>query len=465
MDFTTTICAIATGGGGALAIIRVSGPRAWDITGRMVTFPSGQFTLEDYAPGTFHFAHIRDEEKIVDEVMVSLYRSPRSYTGEDMIEISCHASKYIQSEILRLFLQHGAVLAKPGEFTRRAFLNGKMDLSQAEAVADLIVSGSSSAHKIAMDQMRGGVSNELRNFRKQLLDFASLIELELDFSEEEVEFADRERLTQTVELILKLIQRLSNSFRIGNAIKQGIPAAIVGKPNVGKSTLLNRLLNEDKAIVSEIAGTTRDVIEDTVDIEGISFRFIDTAGIRETAEPIETLGIRKTYQKIAQSGIILLMTDSRDSEKLINRSLAEIRKQSDDSKPIILLVNKSDLIEKERIESLKKLIKPGKKDEVLFLSAGKDEDLSPLHELLIKVADVSGFNEAGVIISSLRHFEALQYAGKSLERVLEGLSAGISEEFIAQDIREALHHLGEITGEVSSDEILGNIFRNFCIGK
>ena len=465
MDFSTTICAIATGGGGALSVIRVSGKNAWDIAEQLTSFPSKNKIFSDLQPGTFHFASVIDKDKTIDEVIISLFRAPRSYTGEDMIEISCHASVYIQTKILELLVRHGGTLARPGEFTQRAFLNGKMDLSQAEAVADLIASGSSAAHKIAMDQMRGGFSNELKALRKQLLDFVSLIELELDFSEEDVEFADRNELANLVNKVLDVLQKLIRSFSLGNVIKNGIPVAIVGKPNVGKSTLLNRLLQEEKAIVSEIAGTTRDVIEDTMVIEGLSFRFIDTAGLRETSEPIETLGIRKTYQKIKQSEIILLLTDARDSELVITRSLEEIRHQAGDEKKIILLVNKTDLAEKGRILSLKKLLKPEQDQNILFLSAEKDEDLSPLLELLLKSVRLTGINDTDVIISNIRHYEALEHARENMERVAEGIASGITEDFLSQDIRQALHYLGEITGEITTDEVLGNIFRNFCIGK
>ena len=446
-------------------MIRVSGKNTWNIIEQIIHFPSENKGFSNLQPGTFHFASVIEKEKTIDEVIISLFRAPRSYTGEDMVEISCHASVYIQTKILELLVQHGATLARPGEFTQRAFLNGKMDLSQAEAVADLIASGSSAAHKIAMDQMRGGFSKELKALRKQLLDFASLIELELDFSEEDVEFADRKELVKLVTKVLSVIQGLIHSFRLGNVIKNGIPVAIVGKPNVGKSTLLNRLLQEEKAIVSEIAGTTRDVIEDIFVIEGLSFRFIDTAGIRETSEPIETLGIRKTYQKIGQSEIILLLTDARDSELVISKSLKEIRHQAGDEKKIILLVNKTDLAEKQRINTLKKALKSEQDQDILFLSAEKDTDLSPLIALLLRSVRPTGINDTDIIISNIRHYEALDHARKSMERVLEGIDSGLTEDFIAQDIRQTLHYLGEITGEITTDEVLGNIFKNFCIGK
>ncbi len=466
MFYESTICAVATPAGGALSIIRVTGPDTFKIVEKFIHFPLGKKKLIRLPANTVHFAHIKENEEIIDEVMISIFRAPHSYTGEDMIEISCHGSTYIQKRILEVLIHSGATLARPGEFTQRAFLNGKMDLSQAEAVADLIASESEAAHKIAMDYMRGGFSKEIMELRKKLINFVSLIELELDFSEEDVEFADRGELKKLVRKLLTIINRLTSSFHYGNVIKNGIPVAIIGKPNVGKSTLLNRLFNEEKAIVSEIEGTTRDVIEDTIVIEGITFRFIDTAGLRETADLVENLGIRKTYQKIEQAETVILLADAADDKEIIIKSVEHIRDQlKENNKHLILLINKTDLVKPEKKEQLRKELKLKKNEKAIFLSVRNDEDLSPLLSLLIKNAHISSPGEDDVIISNVRHYEALKKAAEALDRVVEGIENHLTQDLLAQDLRETLHHLGEITGEITTDEILGNIFRNFCIGK
>ncbi len=443
MDFDTTICAPATAGSGAIAVIRVSGRDTFGICEKIFRPSERAKKLSEQVPNTIHHGHILDGNNVIDEVLFSLFRSPRSYTGEDSIEISCHASPWIQNKIIEMLLSHGAKLARPGEFTQRAYLNGKMDLSQAEAVADLVASGSAAAHRIAMDQMRGGFSEELAKLRKALVDFASLIELELDFSEEDVEFADRKKLKTLVERIGTVIDRLVASFSLGNVIKNGVPVAIIGKPNVGKSTLLNRLLNEDRAIVSEIAGTTRDVIEDTVILEGITFRFIDTAGIRETADVIENLGIRKTYQKISQAVIVLLMADARDDTETTLAALEQIRNQIKDSgKHLVLLINKTDLVPVETKTELEKAIELRDGEIMMFISAERDKNFDELQNVLIEESSLSHLKDSDIIVSNARHYEALTHAAENLQRVYEGLDTGLPEDLIAQDIRQVIHYLG-----------------------
>jgi len=464
-----TICAISTPpGSGAIAVIRLSGDMAIQITDK-VFHPGNKKKLAKQPANTLHHGFIKDKGSLIDEVVVSLFRSPNSYTGEDVVEISCHGATYIQQHLLRVLLKHGARMAKPGEFTMRAFMNGKMDLSQAEAVADLISSSSAASHRIAIKQMRGGFSDEIKSLRNKLLEFTSLIELELDFSEEDVEFADRKKLKSLVSRIYSVVLSLSESFSLGNVIKNGVPVAIVGKPNVGKSTLLNALLNEEKAIVSEIAGTTRDAIEDTVNIEGNIFRFIDTAGLRETSDFIETLGIRKTYQKIGQSRIVLFMVDAGDEIDIIYKSYKHILKQTgNDDKHIIMVVNKADRLDKEELRnkfSTTKFSFLRKKDMMVIISA-KDQKL--VHKLAGKLAHImkpETHGENDIIITNIRHYEALVNTGEALLRVKKGMKQNISNDLLAQDIREALHWLGEITGDITTDKILGNIFKNFCIGK
>ncbi len=466
MRSEATICALATHGTGAISVIRISGPDAIRIVEGLFHAATRGKKLRDQAPSTIHFGTIRHRGKIIDEVLVSLFKSPQSYTGEDAIEISCHGSIYIQHKILELLVESGAVPAKPGEFTQRAFLNGKMDLSQAEAVADLIAAESEGAHQVALQQLRGGFSNQLKHLRGRLLHFISMIELELDFSEEDVEFADRQQLTELVGEIDLLINELIRSFRLGNVLKNGVPVAIIGRPNVGKSTLLNALLNEERAIVSDIEGTTRDSIEDTVNLQGITFRFIDTAGIRETAEPIENLGIRRTYQKIGQASIVLLLAEAGDDPTLIVQSVEAIRKQiAHGPQQLVVVLNKSDQLSgKELRDTLAELtVLPNER--VIALSAKKGNHMDSLKGLLLELVNAGNIRHQDVVISNIRHFNALRSASESLSRVSEGLASALPSDLLAQDIREALHYLGEITGEVTTDEILGNIFKNFCIGK
>ena len=465
MIFETTICAPATSGAGAISIVRLSGPDSFRIADS-VFFSRGKGKVSDMHANTVHFGEIRDGADVLDEVLMSVFRAPHSYTGEDSLEISCHASPFIQKRLLELLVEKGANLAGPGEFTQRAFLNGKMDLAQAEAVADLIASENRSAHRIALNQMRGGFSKELSSLRKELLHFTSMIELELDFSEEDVEFANRDALLALVKNMVKTVSRLMASFKNGNVIKNGIPVAIIGKPNVGKSSLLNRLLNEEKAIVSEIAGTTRDSIEDTVRLGDIVFRFIDTAGIRETADVIESLGIRRTYQKIDQAAIVLLLADARDASEIIKASLEEIRKQTQNQdKQLILVINKSDLANQSRIKELSEQLVLLESEHIVEISAGKDINIGTLEETLISASKLGDLDKDAVLISNLRHFEALRYAEESLVRVEEGIMSQLPSDLLTQDLRQVIYYLGTITGEISTEEVLGNIFRNFCIGK
>jgi len=456
------ICAISTPqGNGAIAVLRLSGNESIALCDKIFKTPTNK-RLIDQQPNTLHFGNLVDGERIVDEVVVSIFKGPKSYTGEDVVEISCHGSVYIQQQILQLLIRKGARLAKPGEFTLRAFINGKMDLSQAEAVADLITSSSSAAHKVAIQQMRGGFSSEIASLRDRLLHFISLLELELDFSEEDVEFADRKQLYLLLNNIQILIQKLLKSFELGNVIKNGVPVAIVGHTNVGKSTLLNRILNEEKAIVSDIAGTTRDVIEDVINIEGVSFRFIDTAGIRETSDTIETIGIERTYDRISKASIVLLLVDATESISDIEKAIRTVKnKLGAGDKKLIVVINKMDKADKEF--NLNSLL--SKNDVIVKISAKTGENMDVLIQELLSVVNLNALNQNEVIITNTRHFEALEKASEALQRAIEGLNVGITGDFMAQDIRETLHYLGEITGEITTDEVLGNIFKNFCIGK
>ncbi len=466
MRAESTICALATSGTGAIAVIRVSGPDSIRIVESIFQSATEGKGVASQPPNTIHYGTIADKDVVVDEVLLSLFKAPHSYTGEDSIEISCHGSPYIQQKILELLVAGGAQPAMPGEFTKRAFLNGKMDLSQAEAVADLIAAESEGAHRVALQQLRGGFSVKLKELRSRLLYFISLIELELDFSEEDVEFADRTQLVELVNDTGDLIRELISSFQLGNVLKSGVPVAIIGRPNVGKSTLLNAILNEEKAIVSEIEGTTRDSIEDTINIEGIKFRFIDTAGIRETADTIENLGIRRTYQKIEQASIVLLLTEASDEPDIIQRSVDVIRDQlSDGSKQLVVVLNKSDRISDRQIKEIQDHIRLLEHERIISLSAEKGENIEGLISVLLNIVNAGSIKHQDVVISNIRHFNALNAALEALERVSEGLSSALPSDLLAQDIREALHYLGEITGEVTTDEILGNIFKNFCIGK
>jgi tRNA modification GTPase len=463
------ICAISTPqGNGAIAVIRLSGSGAIELCDKLFQSPKGNKKLIDQAANTIHFGVLKDDDKIVDEVVVSIFRNPHSYTGEDIVEISCHGSEYIQQQILQLFIKNGARLAKPGEFTMRAFLNGKMDLSQAEAVADLIASASASSHRVAIQQMRGGFSSEIAVLRGQLLHFISLLELELDFSEEDVEFADRKQLHNLLHNISVLIERLLNSFKLGNVIKNGIPVAIVGQTNVGKSTLLNRILNEEKAIVSDIAGTTRDVIEDVINIEGVVFRFIDTAGIRDTTDTIETIGIERTFDRIDKASIVLFLIDANDNENDISIAIKKVKDRIGKSdKKLIALLNKIDQLDKTKEKTIDNILSNSlsKDDTKLKISAKTGENINQLISELLSVVNLNALNQNEVIITNTRHYEALQRASESLQRAIDGLNTGITGDFLAQDIRETLHYLGEITGEITTDEVLSNIFKNFCIGK
>ena len=460
-----TITAISTAPGiGGIAVIRVSGVDAVKNCNVIFTPKKKSFSLLQQKAYTVSFGSIvNPKNEIVDDVLMTVFRAPHSFTGEDVVEISCHGSVFVQQEILHLLLEQGCVLAQPGEFTQRAFLNGKMDLSQAEAVADLIASTSAASHRMALNQMRGGFSSELLKLRTQLLDFVSLVELELDFNEEDVEFADRTKLKTLATEIEHLIAKLSDSFRVGNALKNGIPVALVGETNVGKSTLLNFLLNEDKAIVSDIHGTTRDSIEDSVNIKGITFRFIDTAGIRDTKDKIENMGIERTYKKIEQAAIILWILDctqlSEHMEWLTNR----IEKRAE-GKKIILVFNKIDKIAEDEREVLNQLFEQFK-GERIYISARERINTEDLKKALINAAQLPEINPGDVVVSNIRHYEALQKAHEAISRVINGIASGISGDFLSQDIRECMHFLGEITGQISNDEILGNIFGKFCIGK
>lgn len=461
-----TICAPATAIGGAIAIIRVSGSESMVICEKIFSPLDRNIKITDQKGYTIVFGEMRSGEEIVDEVLLSVFRSPHSYTGENSVEISCHASPYIVKRILELLIKNGAISAQPGEFTQRAFLNGKIDLSQAEAVADLIATTTRSSHKIAVNQMRGGFSVEIGRLRAELLNFASLIELELDFGEEDVEFANRNDLKSIIIKVKELADKLTDSFSLGNVVKNGIPVVIIGKPNSGKSTLLNSLLNEEKAIVSDIPGTTRDTIEDTITIDGLAFHFIDTAGLRETVDVIEAMGIQKTHEKILQASVILLIDEISDTAESINKRILAIRELIRGSeKKLIIVINKSDISQPGQEAELTKGIIPESGETLLFISAKEKTGLENLRLKLGEAVVKDQLNSSDVIITNLRHYEALTHVSESLDRVLTGLDNQIPEDLIAIDIRQAIHYLGEITGQITSDEILGNIFKNFCIGK
>ena len=460
-----TICAIATAQGGAIGSIRVSGPEAISITSRIFQPAKAGKLLSEQKPYTLTFGRIYNGEEIIDEVLVSLFRAPHSYTGEDSTEITCHGSSYILQQVMQLLIKNGCRMAQPGEYTQRAFLNGKMDLSQAEAVADLIASSSAATHRLAMSQMRGGFSKELTDLRSKLLNFTSMIELELDFSEEDVEFADRSALRRLADEIEQVISRLVHSFNVGNAIKNGVPVAIIGETNAGKSTLLNVLLNEDKAIVSDIHGTTRDVIEDTINIGGITFRFIDTAGIRETNDTIESLGIERTFQKLDQAEIVLWMVDSSDASSQIKQLSEKIIPRCEE-KQLIVVFNKADLLgtaHSDEVLSAASSIIPDA--ECIFISAKKRQNTDVLQKKLIAAANLPTITQNDVIVTNARHYEALTHALEAIRRVQQGLANNLSGDFVAQDIRECIFHLSDIAGEVTNDMVLQNIFQHFCIGK
>lgn len=458
------ICAISTSpGAGAIAVLRLSGKGSVELADRIFRAASGK-KLAESKPNTVHFGEIRQGQQLVDEVLVTLFRSPHSYTGEDTVEIACHGSLYVQQKILQLLIEAGARLAEPGEFTRRAFLHGKMDLSQAEAVADLIASSSAAAHRVALQQMKGGFSAELMKLRAELLQITSLLELELDFSEEDVEFADRTELKRIATDISTLVGNLCRSFSLGNVIKNGVPVAIVGNTNVGKSTLLNALLKEDKAIVSDIAGTTRDVIEDTVNIRGILFRFIDTAGIRATEDTVENMGIERTFAKIAGASVVLLLTDLSRGIESFDSYYRRVKEKISPSARLLIVLNKTDQAE-DLLTALETLQLQINGETIIPVSAKTGHNMEQLTEELIHTVNLHDLNTGNVIVTNARHYEALKHAHTAISRVISGLESGLSGEFISQDIRECLHYLGSISGMITTDEVLGNIFKNFCIGK
>ena len=476
MNQEECICALATPAGGAIGIIRLSGSDAITITDKIFQSANGK-SLEEAKPYTLHYGEIKDKDgNTIDDVLVSVFRAPHSYTGENSTEISCHGSRYILQQVLHRFTEVGCRQAEPGEYTRRAYLNGKMDLSQAEAVADLIASTNKATHKMALSQLKGHFSNELSLLREKLLKMTSLLELELDFSDhEELEFADRSELQALAEEINHKITTLAHSFVTGNALKQGVAVAIVGKTNVGKSTLLNRLLHEEKAIVSDIHGTTRDVIEDTTLIDGITFRFIDTAGIRKTDDVVENIGIERTFQKMEEAKIVIWLLDEQPSASEI-----EEMKLKNQGKKLLVVFNKMDKLENDKLafdkfthscgsDSSESEASEGDSSEAespLFISARTGENVSSLEQALVRAADIPEITENDVIITSARHYEALLRAHDSLSRVLESMEMGMSGDIIAEDLKMVLEELGEITGgQISSQETLNNIFKHFCIGK
>lgn len=464
-----TIVALATASGtGAIAVIRLSGKDAIAIGSRFFRSVSGK-SLSEQKSHTVHLGHIVDHPRVIDEVLVTIFKNPHSYTGEDVIEISCHGSLYIQQEIIQLFLKNGCRMANAGEYTLRAFLNGKLDLSQAEAVADLIASDNEASHKIAMQQMRGGFSNEIKHLRDELLNFASLIELELDFAEEDVEFANRDEFYNLVNRIIHVLKRLIDSFSVGNVIKNGIPVAIVGEPNVGKSTLLNALLNEERAIVSDIAGTTRDTIEDEMVIGGMSFRFIDTAGIRDTEDVVESIGIKKTFEKIEQAQVVLFLIGSgqlAQGNEAIRSFIVEIEKIKNQfpQKQLLVVLNKIDQITDTELANITTHLAPHTAH-LIPISAKSGFGVEQLTDTLLNLINTGALRNNETIITNTRHYDALLKAFEEIQKVKYGLDSELSGDLLAIDIRQALYHFGEITGEITNDDLLGNIFANFCIGK
>ena len=450
-----TICALATAPGGALGIIRISGPNAWTMVEKITTRQ-----IAGIAPNTIIYTHIKAGDEMVDEVMVSLFQAPHSYTGEDAVEISCHGSSYILNKVLNLLVENGCRMAKPGEYIMRAFLNGKMDLSQAEAVADLIASSNKATHQMAMSQLRGGISSELATLRTQLLHLTSLLELELDFSDhEDLEFADRSELQEIANRIDKQINRLINSFQIGQALKQGIPVAIIGKTNVGKSTLLNCLLHDDRAIVSDIHGTTRDTIEDVMEIQGIQFRFIDTAGIRQTTDQVEQIGIERTFQAIQKAHIILWLIDAEPTVE----EYQEILEVSKD-KQLIIIQNKidKDIVQHFRLPPFLE----EQKHSFVRISAKHHQHIDLLEQAIFQAGNIPTLNDSDVIVSNARHYDVLIRASQSLSRVIDGLQKKISGDILSEDLRDVINILSEITGgQITTHEVLENIFTHFCVGK
>lgn len=453
---TDTICALATAAGqAAIAVIRISGSRAFEVVGKIFTQQSGK---TDFKSHKIYLGKIRDGNELIDEVLVSFFKNPNSYTGEDVVEISCHGSVFIQQKILQLISSNGVRQALPGEFTQRAFLNGKLDLSQAEAVADLISSETKASHQIALQQMRGGFSNEIKELRSSLIHFASLLELELDFAEEDVEFADRKKLAELVRNSKSKIEHLLKSFELGNVLKNGVPVVIAGKPNVGKSTLLNVLLNEERAIVSEVAGTTRDVIEDEITFDGIKFRFIDTAGLRQTENVIENIGIKKAFDKINAASMLIFLFDARET------SVAELKTGIDEilsknpALKIIPAANKTDLLSDSELKNYSSL------ENFISLSAKNKTGIDLLKKHLLQLTDAGNFQSQN-LVTNARHASGLQKANQSLQNFIDGLNSGLSNDLLASEIRYALNALGEITGEITTDDLLENIFSKFCIGK
>lgn len=467
MTHNDTIVALATpAGAGAIAIVRLSGDKAIEIASGVFHSVSGK-KLKRQKSHTVHLGHIKDGDRVIDEVLATVFKDPHSYTGENVVEFSCHGSNYIQQEIIQLCLRKGCRMAQAGEFTLRAFLNGKMDLSQAEAVADLIASDSAASHQLAIQQMRGGFSSEIQRLREELLNFASLIELELDFAEEDVEFANREEFKQLLTRISNVLKRLIDSFATGNVLKHGIPVAIVGEPNVGKSTLLNALLNEERAIVSDIAGTTRDSIEDEIIIGGVGFRFIDTAGIRETQDKIEGMGIQRTFEKMEQARVVIFLLEARKflgQGEDVKQEIAKVQ-QKFPQKAHLVVINKIDSISEEEGKQLDVNLSAVEGSHSLLLSAKTGQGIEELKSSLLEFVNTGILENNNVVISNTRHYDALLKALEEINKVQEGLDSGLSGDLLAIDIRQALYHFGEITGEISNDELLGNIFANFCIGK
>ncbi|WP_396154669.1 tRNA uridine-5-carboxymethylaminomethyl(34) synthesis GTPase MnmE [Flavobacterium macrobrachii] len=461
-----TIVALASpSGAGAIAVIRLSGKDAITIAESVFQSVSGK-KISNQKTHTIHLGHIVDEGKTFDQVLLSIFKNPNSYTGENVVEISCHGSTYIQQQIIQLLLRKGCKMAQAGEFTLRAFLNGKLDLSQAEAVADLISSDNEASHQIAMQQMRGGFSSEIAKLREELLNFASLIELELDFAEEDVEFADRTQFKELLTRIEFVLKRLIDSFAVGNVIKNGIPVAIVGEPNVGKSTLLNALLNEERAIVSDIAGTTRDTIEDELVIDGIGFRFIDTAGIRETKDVVESIGIKKTFEKIEQAQVILYLFESLKFKVQSSEYIIEIEKIKNQFplKPLVVVINKIDLLSEKEIQNIKEQLET-LNVKLETISAKNNLGIEDLKNQLLSFVNTGALRNNETIVTNTRHYDSLLKALEEIQKVRFGLDGGLSSDLMAIDIKQALYYFGEITGEVTNDELLGNIFANFCIGK
>ena len=444
-----TICALATATGGAIGIIRISGPKSLEILSHVFSKE-----ISNAQPNTIHYGNIKDGTEVVDEVLVSVFRAPHSYTGEDSVEISCHGSRYILNKVLALLIANGCRQAGPGEFTQRAYLNGKMDLSQAEAVADLIASTNQATHQIAMSQLRGHFSSKLAQLREQLLKLTSLLELELDFSDhEDLEFADRSELLELAKTIDNHVNSLAYSFQTGQALKQGIPVAIMGKTNVGKSTLLNRLLKDDRAIVSDVHGTTRDTIEDTIDINGITFRFIDTAGIRQTQDEVEQIGITRTYAAIDKARIVLWLIDAEPSTEDISDILQRTK-----NKKLIVIKNKADKADSNSYNSLKLPF--------ITISAKFGTGIYELEQAIYEAADIPALTENDIIVTNARHYDALVRAHDSIQRVIDGLQIQLSGDLLSEDLRQALDTLAEITGgQITPNEVLGNIFKNFCVGK